>query len=279
MKKIDTHQHLLYPKSFRYTWADEFAALKKEFSLEDYWSAAENCDVEGTLFMEVDVDEGQSGEEARFICDLAEYPVNRIQGVIASGRPEHVDFEAYLESIAHPKLKAIRRILHTQPDELIGNIQLRDSLRLLPKHELPFDLCALQRQLPLAGELIADCPETQFILDHCGNPEIADGNWKSWSVLIRKLAEYPNLVCKTSGIVAYAAEEQLNTEGLRPYVETVIEAFGWDRVLWGSDWPVCTLTSNLHQWVEILDEILISESHENLEKLFSSNARRVYQLT
>ncbi|MCH2209383.1 MAG: hypothetical protein MK132_26455, partial [Lentisphaerales bacterium] len=102
---IDTHQHLLYPKEFNYEWTADLPALQGEFNLQDYWSQAGGRAIAGTLFMEVDVPESEQGKEAHFFCALAEDPLQKILGVIASARPENEGFEIYLDSIAHPKLK------------------------------------------------------------------------------------------------------------------------------------------------------------------------------
>lgn len=277
MEKIDTHQHLLYPESFTYEWSRDLTALRQPFRLEDYHVAAASSSVTGTLFMEVDVDAAQAEREAAFFCELAEGE-NQLEGVIASCRPENEGFAAYLDRIAHHRLKGLRRIFHVQPDALMESGIVRDNLARLPAYGLSFDLCALQRQLPLVADLVKACPETRFILDHCGVPDIAGHGYANWLPGIQALAEMDNVACKVSGIVAYTDAATLNADALRPYVEGVIEAFGWDRVVWGSDWPVCNLTASLPTWSSLLDEILQGESADNLRKLFGSNARRIYQL-
>src|SRR5712664_3502922 len=119
MRIVDTHQHLLYPERFRYSWCQAIAALEgRAFRLEEYRAAARDTGVEKTLFMEVAVDEPQIKDETDYFLDLANRPENGIAGVVATGRPEREDFPAYLDSILHPRLKGLRRILHTEPDEL-----------------------------------------------------------------------------------------------------------------------------------------------------------------
>lgn len=281
---IDTHQHLLYPNRFNYDWAADIPALHGALTLEEYRKAAAGCGIEGTVFMEVDVAEQQGVDEARFFCSLACEAGSGILGVIAAGRPESDGFERQLDAIAHPRLKGLRRVLHTQPDELSQSWRFREHIARLAGRSLSFDICVLQRQLPLAIELVKACPETTFILDHCGVPDIAGndaptGNgWRYWKRQIESLAEFPMVNCKISGILLYASESQRNAEGLRPYVEAVIEAFGWDRVVWGGDWPVCSLGGTLQQWTSLTGEILAGETGENWEKLYTLNARRLYKL-
>jgi predicted TIM-barrel fold metal-dependent hydrolase len=152
-----------------------------------------------------------------------------------------------------------------------------ENVRRLAQHQLPFDICMLARQLPLALKLIKQCPDVQFILDHCGVPEVKDRAFEPWRSHMKEIAALPNVACKVSGIVAYAAENW-TAEDLRPWVEHVIESFGWDRVVWGGDWPVCTLGGSLSGWVQASKTILAAESPANQAKLFSGNAERIYRV-
>ena len=285
MKRIDTHQHLAFKDRFEYPWMAQLPPLNEDrYYLEDYGKAADGCQIEGTVFMENDVREDLAIEEAKHVCRLAEDPANRILGVIASARPEKSGFAQYLENIRHPKLSGVRRILHTEPDQLSEGALFRENLNVLGQAGLSFDLCVLQKQLPFALDLVRACPNTTFVLDHCGVPEIsanaapAGEGFRIWKGLLTKLADLPNVYCKVSGIIAYATEDQRTADGLRPYVESVIEIFGWDRVVWGGDWPVCNLGASLAEWCRLLDEILSGESDDQKRRLFSENARRLYNL-
>jgi predicted TIM-barrel fold metal-dependent hydrolase len=279
MKIIDTHQHLLYPDRFQYPWCKGIAALEgKAFRLDEYRAAAAGTGISESLFMEAAVEDSQVQAEAKFFLDLAGRPGMGIAGVIATARPEHKDFSTYLESILHPRLKGLRRIFHTEPDELSQSAHFAKNLRLLAPHQLTFDLCLLPRQLPLAAELLRRTPEVQFVLDHCGIPNIKENLLDPWREHIRSLSQFPNLACKVSGVVAYCDPQRVTTAAIRPFVEHAIECFGWDRVVFGGDWPVCNLTSNLGRWVEIAKEIVGAESRERQEKFFSKNAERIYRL-
>jgi predicted TIM-barrel fold metal-dependent hydrolase len=151
-------------------------------------------------------------------------------------------------------------------------------VRLLEKHELTFDLCVLARQLPLATELAAKCPNVQFVLDHCGVPDIASGEIDSWCRHIHEIAKLPNVACKISGVLAYCAPGQATIEAVRPYVEHYLIQFGWDRVVWGSDWPVCTISSDLRTWVDVTRQIIAEADESNQRKLLHGNAIRIYRL-
>jgi predicted TIM-barrel fold metal-dependent hydrolase len=199
-------------------------------------------------------------------------------GVIATARPEQAVFPAYLDSILHPNLEGLRRILHTEPDDFADSSLFTKNLARLAKHRLTFDLCVLARQLPEGLEIIRRVPATQFVLDHCGIPDIAGDDLDLWRKRIKRMGQQPNLACKISGLVAYCRPDRVNVDAIRPVVEHCIESFGWDRVLFGGDWPVCNLTSSLGRWVEIAKEIVGKESPANQEKFFAGNAERIYRL-
>jgi predicted TIM-barrel fold metal-dependent hydrolase len=117
-----------------------------------------------------------------------------------------------------------------------------------------------------------------FVLDHCGVPDIAAGSLDPWRDDIRQIALLPNVACKISGVLAYCKLGSATTEAVRPYVEHSIECFGWDRVVWGGDWPVCTMTSTLRRWVATSLEIVSTAAKTDQQKLFHENAVRIYGL-
>jgi predicted TIM-barrel fold metal-dependent hydrolase len=275
---LDTHQHLLFPKRFGYAWCKGIPALEgRTFDLDEYRRAAAGTGIDRTLFMEVDVDEPDIQSETRWALDLAADPASRIAGVIAACRPESPDFPKQLESTVHPKLRGFRRVLHTQLDEVSQQPLFVENLARLEEFDLTFDLCLHTRQLPLAKPLLRTLPDVRFVLDHCGIPQVRERKQEPWRTHIRDLSRFPNLACKVSGLVAYADRAEISAQTLRPYVEHCIESFGWDRVLFGGDWPVCTLTSSLKRWVDIARELVKDEPVERQEKLFYRNAERVYR--
>jgi predicted TIM-barrel fold metal-dependent hydrolase len=278
MKIIDTHQHLWDLNQFSYSWTKNVPALNRSFSMNDYLSATSGLEIDRTVHLEADVDEPDMVGETRWILSLAERDDNPLTGVVACARPEHPGFDAYLREIMHPQLKGIRRVLHVVPDATSQTPGFIENLRLLEKYDLSFDLCVLARQLPIAIRLVRECPNVQFILDHCGNPQINEKVIEPWRSDITEIAAYPNLVCKISGIVTNADPQTWTAEDLRPCVNHVIKSFGWDRVMFGSDWPVCTLAASYQQWVEALMSLTRNAGDENQEKLFRLNAERVYKL-
>lgn len=215
--------------------------------------------------------------EARHIQSLADAnPL--IAGLVASGRPESPDFPAHLEQLlALPKLRGLRRVLHVVPDAVSQQSLFRENLRRLPKVGLTFDLCVLARQLPLAIALADACPEVTFILDHCGVPDLKGRAFDPWRADITALSARPNVHCKISGLVAYAAANW-TTADLRPWVEQVVTCFGWDRLVWGGDWPVCTLGASLDRWVATTTELFATASDFERARLYHRNAEQLYRV-
>ncbi|MGA9874913.1 MAG: amidohydrolase [Solirubrobacteraceae bacterium] len=277
MKRIDTHQHLWDLRLFPCSWCAEIPALNHSFLLDDYLAAAKDTGIEKTVFIECDVDDPNALAEAQHIQKLSEKnPL--IAGIVASARPERPDFPAQLEALLKlPKLRGIRRVLHVVPDETSQMALFAENVRLLAAHRLTFDLCVLARQLPLAIALAQKCPQVQFVLDHCGVPDVKGRVFGPWRTHIQDLAALPNVACKISGLVAYAGENwKLND--LRPWVEHVVTCFGWNRLVWGGDWPVCTLTASLQQWIAASDALFSEATQIQREALFNHNAERIYRV-
>lgn len=278
MHLVDTHQHLWDPARIPCTWCAGIPALNRRFGLDDYRAAAAGTGITRTVFVECDVDEPHALAEARLVQVLAEAdPL--IGGFVASGRPEHEGFRAHLAALAElPQLRGFRRVLHTQPDALSQQTRFIEHVRLLPEFGLTFDLCVLARQLPLAIALVDACPRVSFILDHCGVPDVRGRALDPWRDHLRQLAARPNVFCKISGLVAYADPAAWTVADLRPWVEHTLECFGWDRVLWGGDWPVCTLAAPLSRWVAATRELTAGATAEQRARLFHLNAERIYRV-
>jgi predicted TIM-barrel fold metal-dependent hydrolase len=147
----------------------------------------------------------------------------------------------------------------------------------LAEVDLPFDLCVLGRQLPLAIELADAAPRTRFVLDHCGMPDIAGGAWDSWARHIAALAERPNVSAKISGLPAYAPPTWTDDD-LARWIDHVVRCFGFDRLVWGGDWPVCTLGGGLARWVGATRAIFAKASEQERAALYGKNAARIWRL-
>ena len=270
---IDTHLHLIYPDRFSYPWISGTHPLNGHWIIEDYWTEAKPLGIQAALHMEVDVAEADIEAETRFVLDR-----EGVVGAIAACRPESPDFPGQLETLAVlPGVRGLRRILHEVPDDLSQTQLFVENLRRLPAHGLSFDLCVRHDQLPIGQSLVAKCPDVTFILDHCGAQDIDVNQPGPWADNIRSLSRLPNVNAKVSGIMAYAGPNW-TLDQLRPYVEHIIDCFGWDRVVWGSDHPVVTLGGSLTDWVTTARKIVSGATEDEQTKLFNANARRIYRL-
>jgi predicted TIM-barrel fold metal-dependent hydrolase len=273
MRILDTHLHLIYPDKFSYPWLPGYPSINKPWHIADYFAEAAALGIESALHMEVDVAEADMLAESEFVLTLP-----RIAGAIAACRPEHMNFVDQIERLSdHAHIKGVRRILHQAPDDLSQSDLFVENIRHLPDYDLSFDLCVRADQLPIGQMLVERAPDVTFILDHCGVPDVTGAGLDPWRENIRRFSKLPNLNAKISGIVAYSGPDW-SVDTIRPYVEHVIESFGWDRVVWGSDHPVVMLTGSLTRWVEATREIISGASEEEQAKLLHRNAERIYKI-
>ena len=279
MQLLDTHQHLLYRDEFNYAWSDELPAIaKKNFTVEDYQDVTKDYNVAASIFMEVDADDYQ--KETRFIAELAVDQANRIIGLISSCRPEiDAGFDAWLEECGELPIVGFRRILHEVSDAMSKNENFRKNVRKIGKCGQVFDMVFRADQLGIAKEFAQSCDDMHLVLDHCGVPDIAGGKMDDWRNAISALAELPHVSCKISGILTYCKSGEANLESIRPYVDHVIEVFGSQRLVWGSDWPVVNLNSGLPQWVDIFCELVNGLSTDEADAVGSGNAQRIYNVS
>jgi predicted TIM-barrel fold metal-dependent hydrolase len=273
---LDTHQHLIYPDRARYAWAEASPALGgRAFTLPDYRALTEGAGVAGTIFMECDADDYRA--EARMVAGLARAPGSGILGLIASCRPESDEgFEAWLDEGPALGVVGYRRILHETTDDVSRAESFRANVRRIGARGLPFDMCFLARQLPIALELARACEGTALVLDHCGVPDIAGGGLDPWRADIAALATMPNVAAKISGVLAYCAPRAADLAAVRPYVDHVIESFGPERCLWGSDWPVVNTRASLPGWIAAVRTILADLSPNEAAAIAHGTAERVY---
>lgn len=276
---VDTHLHLIDRTALRYPWLAGEPALDRDFTQGEYGREARRAGIEAALHMEVDVDPADIEAETIHTKTLSQEPGSLLSGAVVSCRPEEAGFAAWLEKVAaDPFVKGFRRVLHVVPDDVSEGALFRENVRRIAGSGLTFDLCVLPRQMKQAIALVDLAPGVQFVLDHCGVPDIRGGAKHPWQEQVAEIARRPNVVGKISGVVAYADPDGWTVETLRPYVEHTIASFGWDRVVWGSDWPVCTLGGGLLGWVAATHALLAGASEAERTKLLSGNARRLWRL-
>ena len=278
---VDAHVHLYDVKRLSYGWLASVPKINRTYGIEDFDKARRKVEVDKIVFAEVAVDSGLHIEEANFVQEMADRD-SRIAGIIA-----HLPLEkglAVADDIAALKrcrnLRGIRRLIETERNPAFClEPAFLQALRLLPKHDLTFDICVKHWAITYAIELVKRCPEVSFVLDHIGKPDIKNGLREPWWGQIRELARYPNVVCKISGAVTEADHARWTVDQVEPYVRHVIDGFGFDRVMFGSDWTVSELTHEYPQWVEIVDGVVSDASDSERRKLYRDTAIRTYRLT
>jgi len=277
---IDSHIHLLDQKRFGYAWAAGAPALKRDWTVDDLVRSAKPYEVEGLVFVEVDVDMPQYLDEAEWIDGLSRRDRRILGAVVCLPLERGKAIEPELARVAKlGVVRGVRRLMQTQPDpEFALKPAFLEGLRLLPKHNLVFDICILHPQAPATLQMMRDCPEVSFVLDHIAKPGIKAGLSDPWRGHIREMAALPNVVCKLSGVTTEADHQAWTRDQLRPYIDHVIECFGPDRILYGGDWPVSELAGSYLQWFATLDLATAGFSDADKRKLFRDNAVRTYRL-
>ena len=278
---IDAHQHLWDLGRVRLPWLPADGPLAGNHVLTDYRRDAAGLGIVGSVYMEVDAPHELHPIEAKYAIDLCKDPRTSLLGAVIGGRPDEPGFAAYLDQFAHePTVKGLRRVLHSA--ETPRGACLRDDfvrgIRELGKRRLVFDICIPAESLDHAAMLCELCPETRFVLDHCGNPNVQAADLSAWKRGIDAVSRQPNAACKISGIVTSARSHGWRVDDLAPIVKHCAAAFGPDRILWASDWPVCTLNASLRQWLAAALEIVSDWALSDRRKLFHDNAVRVYRL-
>ncbi len=277
---VDTHLHVWDTTRLSYPWLAPIPLLNKPYLLADYDRACGRVAVGKMVFVQAEADFAQYRQETAWVSELAQQD-HRLQGIVSWAPLEKGDAaRPELEQLAQNKLvKGIRRIIQFEPDmEFCLRPGFVQGVRALPDYGLTFDLCIMHLQMANTIELVRRCPNVQFILDHIGKPNIKDQLLDPWRGELRTLAGFPNVWCKMSGLVTEADHAHWSRDDLRPYIDHVIDSFGFDRVIFGGDFPVVLQASPWTRWVETLEWALVGCSEEELRKVFRDNAVAFYRL-
>ena len=277
---LDTHQHLVYRNEANYSWTKDIPPLATEdFTVDSYLSLTKDLGIGGTLFMETGVDDPDYQKEAHFIKSLMDDNKNGIKGLIFSIRPEENDnFDSWLEETLSMGVSGFRRILHVMPDDTSKSEVFRNNVKKIGNAGKPFDICYLPTQLKIAVDFAKACDDMHLVLNHCGVPSIAAGEIDQWGKDIKELSQLPNVICKLSGLMAYCAPGTSSLETIKPYVDHVLNCFGADRIVWGSDWPVVNLGKGIQEWIKVTREILSNLSKSEAESIGYLNAQNIYKV-
>jgi len=277
---VDGHVHFYDTERLSYAWLAGVPKINRTHLPADFEKARGEVAVEKIVFVEVDAAQGQTVAEARFAAELARADP-RIQGIVASARVEHgVRVRDELDALGESGLvKGIRRLVQQEADpEFCLRPAFVEGVRLLAGYGLSFDLGIVHHQLAAATELLRRCPDVQFVIDHMAKPGIKAGLLEPWKSQMREIAKMPHVVSKISGAVTEADHQSWTVAQLRPYIEHCIDCFGFDRVMFASDWPVVELAANYPDWVRIVEGVVAAASEDERRKLFRDTAIRVYRL-
>lgn len=276
INKIDAHQHFWLYNSERYAWiGDEMLQLKHDFLPDDLFSILQKNGVEGTVAVQAFQDE----EENQFLLKLAEkHPF--ILAVVGWLDLKSPNLESTLHSYkSHKKLKGFRHVLQDETDpNFILNQAFQNGLKLIFKAGYTYDLLVFPHQLDGAIQTVSNFEEGRFVLDHIAKPPIKAGHIKDWEAKIKVLAKMPNVYCKLSGMITEAAWRDWDEKEFYPYMDVIMQAFGEDRVMFGSDWPVCQLAGSYEQVLGLVEGYFSAYSEEAMQKIWRTNAINFYQL-
>jgi L-fuconolactonase len=277
---IDAHVHLADPKRFSYAWTKSAPVLNRTVLPGDLFKAAAPVEIEKFVFVEVDVDMPQHVAEAEWIDGIAKSEPKLAGMVAALPLEQGNSIQADLEKIAGLKAaRGIRRLIQNQADpDFCIRAKFIEGVKLLAKHDLVFDICVFHRHMPNVIKMVQQCPEVRFVLDHIGKPGIKAGISDPWRQHMKALAAFPNVTCKISGVSTEADHRSWTREQLKPYIAHSIDAFGFERCMYGGDWHVLELAGTYPQWVEVVDWVIAGASADEKRKLYRDTATRVYRL-
>jgi L-fuconolactonase len=275
----DAHAHFWSPSLFDYRWIAGDSPFARDFLPEAYRDASHGIGVERMVFVECDCHPRHSVAEADWVLGLARLDP-RIVGIVAHAElTDPAALDGVLQDLAaNPLLKGIRHNIQGQP----GGFCLQDDFVAGVKKAwglgFHFELCITHDQMDDAIALVERCPGVSFMLDHCGKPGIRAGLTEPWATRLRTLAEVPEVFCKISGLLTEADWASWTPDEVMAYMETAAEAFGPDRIVYGSDWPVNTVAGGYARWHDLALRFTEGWSEQDRYAFFHGNAGRFYRL-
>lgn len=274
--KIDAHQHFWRYSAQEYGWIDsQMAVLKKDFLPANLAPLLNAAGIEGTVAVQA----RQTLAETDWLLELAgQSPL--IKGVVGWVELRSPNLAEQLQKFSRrPKFKGVRHVVQDEPDDqfMLGSAFVR-GIGLLAEFDLTYDILIYPKHLPVACRLVDKFPRQPFVLDHIAKPLIKNNILTPWEADIRRLAEFPNVYCKVSGMVTEANWQQWQPADFWPYLDVVFEAFGPQRLMFGSDWPVCTLAGSYAQVVNLLADYTRRLSAAEQAAVWGETAQRFYRL-
>jgi L-fuconolactonase len=274
--KLDAHQHFWHYTPQEYGWiGSDMAVLQQDRLPGDLAPLLQSAGIGGTVALQA----RQTLAESRWLLELANrHPF--IKGVVGWVDLCSPELSGQLEQLsAHSKFRGVRHVIQDEPDDrFMLRPDFLHGIGLLAGLGLTYDILILARHLPVACELVARFPDQPFVLDHIAKPLIKDGVLEPWATGIRRLATFPNVVCKVSGMVTEAHWQDWLPADFRPYLDVVLKAFGPGRIMFGSDWPVCTLASSYADVVRLVSDYVEQLSADEQAAIWGGTAAQFYGL-
>ena len=275
MKRIDAHVHFWKYNPLRDAWLADFSLLQKDFLPTDADPFLQQHGIDGCIAVQTD----QSEQETDFLLQLASESA-LIKGVVG-----WINFctDNIEERLAHysgfRQVKGFRHILQAEPDdEFMLKNEFLHGISLLDKYGFSYDILIYPRHLRYAKQLVAMFPDQRFVIDHLAKPAIKLLELEPWQQNIHDIASYPNIYCKVSGMVTEADWQQHRYEHFVPYLDTIVQAFGFNRIMFGSDFPVCLLAASYSGMFNIVQRYFSAFPQEKQALFFGGNASRFYRL-
>ena len=273
--KIDSHQHFWIYNEQDYPWIPKGTPLHRDWLPKDLEPLLAKAGLDGCLAVQA----RQTVEESDWLLTLADH-APMIKGVVGWVDLQSEAVELQLAELAdHPKFVGLRHVVQDEPDlDFMLRPDFMRGLGKLIQFNLSYDILIYPKQLPAAIALARKFPEQPFVLDHMAKPFIKDGVLSPWREQIRELAGSPNVWCKVSGMITEANHTAWKPADFKPYLDVVFEAFGVDRLMFGSDWPVCLLAGSYERMFELVDEYTHQLTPSARAKFFGENAARFYRI-
>ena len=272
---IDSHQHFWNYNPERDTWIDEsMQVLKKNFLPKDLETILINNGIDGCISVQA----GQSYQETEFLLKCASN--NKfIKGVVGWVDLCSPNLEKKLEKYTSDKMfKGVRHIVQSESPEYLLRKDVQSGISKLSKFNLTFDLLVTPIQLQSAIKLVKIFPNQKFVLDHIAKPRISEPLNKTWVSDIINLSKYSNVFCKISGLVTETKGYNFSETDFLPFLDLIFKYFGFDRIMYGSDWPVCLLAADYKKVLEIISNYLMGYDSKIREKIMGTNAKIFYNL-
>ncbi|MES2390823.1 MAG: amidohydrolase family protein, partial [Acidobacteriota bacterium] len=268
---IDSHHHLWRYSAEEYGWIDDsMAALRRDFLPADLVAAMQTAGVDGAVAVQA----RQSVEETRWLLGLAR-KCDAMLGVVGWAPIADVGLEkTFAEFAGEAKLKGLRHVVQAEAAGFLDGAEFNRGVSALRGTGLVYDVLIFERQLEEAIRFVDRHPQQAFVLDHVAKPKIAEGELEPWRSLMLELGKRTNVSCKVSGMVTEDKWRAWSMESLRPYLEVAAEAFGAERLMAGSDWPVCLVATEYARWWETLREYFAGWSESERAAVFGGNATR-----